>query len=80
MTRTAMRPIPRGKVSRTEALAFGLALAGSAVAVLALVINVEAAGLLAFAIFFYVAVYTMWLKRRRHRTSSSAAPPAPFRR
>jgi heme o synthase len=63
MNRTAMRPIPRGKVSRTEALAFGLALAGSAVAVLALVINAEAAGLLAFTIFFYVAVYTMWLKR-----------------
>jgi protoheme IX farnesyltransferase len=63
MNRTAMRPIPCGKISRTEALAFGLALAGSAVAVLALVINVEAAGLLAFTIFFYVAVYTMWLKR-----------------
>jgi heme o synthase len=63
MTRTAGRPIPRGKVSRTEALAFGLALAGSAVAVLALVINLTAAGLLAFAVFFYVAVYTMWLKR-----------------
>src|SRR5271163_780392 len=63
MARTARRPIPRGKVSRSEALAFGLALAGSAVAALALVINVEAAGLLAFTIFFYVAVYTMWLKR-----------------
>jgi crotonobetainyl-CoA:carnitine CoA-transferase CaiB-like acyl-CoA transferase len=55
MTRTARRPIPRGKVSRAEALAFGLALAGSAVVVLALALNVKAAGLLAFAIFFYVA-------------------------
>src|ERR1700691_639285 len=63
MNRTAMRPIPRGKVSRTEALAFGLALAGSSVVALALVANFEAAGLLAFTIFFYVAVYTMWLKR-----------------
>src|ERR1700691_3648564 len=63
MNRTEMRPIPRGKVSRTEALAFGLALAGSSVLALALVANVEAAGLLAFTIFFYVAVYTMWLKR-----------------
>jgi heme o synthase len=63
MTRTARRPIPRGKVSRAEALTFGLALAGSAVAVLALVVNLKAASLLAFAIFFYVAVYTMWLKR-----------------
>src|ERR1700728_895120 len=63
MTRTARRPIPRGKVSRAEALAFGLALAVSAVTVLALVINLKAAGLLAFTVFFYVAVYTMWLKR-----------------
>ena len=63
MNRTAMRSIPRGKVSRTEALAFGLVLAGSSVVALVLVANVEAAGLLAFAILFYVGVYTMWLKR-----------------
>jgi heme o synthase len=63
MKRTAKRPIPSGKVSRTEALVFGLALAGSSVVTLALVVNAEAAGLLAFAVFFYVAVYTMWLKR-----------------
>src|SRR5215216_6564447 len=58
MTRTARRPLPRGKISRAEALAFGLVLACSAVTVLALAVNVEAAALLAFAIFFYVAVYT----------------------
>ena len=46
-----------------EALAFGLALACSSVAVLALAANAKAAALLAFAIFFYVVVYTMWLKR-----------------
>jgi protoheme IX farnesyltransferase len=63
MARTAMRPIPHGAVSRAEALAFGLVLAGSAVAVLALALNGKAAVLLAFTIFFYVAVYTMWLKR-----------------
>src|SRR5215813_6247859 len=63
MTRTAGRPIPRGAVSRPEALAFGLILAGGAVAVLALALNVKAAALLAFTIFFYVVVYTMWLKR-----------------
>lgn len=63
INRTAMRSIPRGKVSRTEALAFGLVLAGSSVVALVLVANVEAAGLLAFAILFYVGVYTMWLKR-----------------
>jgi hypothetical protein len=48
MTRTARRPIPDGKVSRAEALGFGLALACSAVAVLALARNVTAAALLAF--------------------------------
>jgi protoheme IX farnesyltransferase len=63
MTRTARRPIPRNKVARAEALAFGLVLAAGAVAVLALAANVKAAALLAFTIFFYVVVYTMWLKR-----------------
>src|SRR6195256_6666742 len=63
MTRTAMRPIPGGTVSRVEALVFGLVVASGAVAVLALAANVTAAGLLAFAIFFYVVVYTIWLKR-----------------
>jgi protoheme IX farnesyltransferase len=63
MARTARRPIPRGEISRAEALVFGLALAGGAVAVLALSLNVKAAALLAFAIFFYVVVYTIWLKR-----------------
>src|SRR5437868_15317527 len=54
MTRTAMRPIPRGKVSRFEALVFGLGLGGVAVVVLALVTNLTAAVLLAGAILFYV--------------------------
>jgi heme o synthase len=63
MARTAGRPIPCGKISRAEALAFGLVLAGSAVAVLALAVNIKAAALLAFAIFFYIVVYTIWLKR-----------------
>jgi protoheme IX farnesyltransferase len=63
MTRTASRPIPRGSISPAEALALGLVLACSAVAALALTLNIHAAALLAFAIFFYIAVYTMWLKR-----------------
>src|SRR6185295_3475301 len=63
MTRTARRPIPRGKISRAEALVFGLLLAAVAVADLALATNAKAAALLAFTIFFYVVVYTMWLKR-----------------
>jgi len=63
MTRTARRPIPRGRISRREALAFGLLLSGGAVLVLGITANVAAAGLLAFTIFFYVVVYTLWLKR-----------------
>lgn len=63
MTRTARRPIPRGRISRREALAFGLFLSCGAVLVLGTTTNVAAAGLLAFAIFFYVVVYTLWLKR-----------------
>jgi protoheme IX farnesyltransferase len=64
MARTAMRPIPRGSITRREALAFGLVLAGSGVVVLGIAANVKAAGLLAFTIVFYVVVYTAWLKRR----------------
>src|SRR5205085_3983733 len=53
----------RGRVLPGEALAFGLTLAGGSVLVLGLLVNVLAAGLLAFTIFFYAVVYTMWLKR-----------------
>lgn len=63
MTRTAMRPIPSGRVTPGEALAFGLTLSVFSVAILGLAINWFAAGLLAFTIFFYAVVYTMWLKR-----------------
>jgi protoheme IX farnesyltransferase len=63
MTRTAMRPIARGKISRFEALVFGLVLGAFAVVVLALATNLAAAALLAGAILFYIVVYTAWLKR-----------------
>src|SRR3984885_12288454 len=63
MARTARRPIPRGAVSSAEALVFGVVLAVSAVAVLALALNVLAAALLTCAVVFYVVVYTIWLKR-----------------
>lgn len=63
MTRTRGRPIPAGRLGREEALAFGLFLSIMAVFTLGLVANWLAAGLLAFTIFFYVVVYTMWLKR-----------------
>jgi protoheme IX farnesyltransferase len=63
MTRTMRRPIPAGRVQPGEALAFGVMLAGFSVAVFGLLVNWLAAALLAFTIFFYVFVYTMWLKR-----------------
>jgi len=63
MTRTAKRPIPSGRVMPGEALAIGLALSGLSVMMLALFGNLLAAGLLAFTIFFYAVVYSMWLKR-----------------
>jgi protoheme IX farnesyltransferase len=80
MPRTARRPIPRRKVSRAEALVFGLTLAVVAVAVLGLTLNVTAAALLAFTIFFYVVVYTAWLKRRTPQNiviggAAGALPP-----
>ncbi|MDI1344448.1 MAG: heme o synthase [Pseudolabrys sp.] len=63
MTRTARRPLPMGRIQPGEALAFGLTLSAFAVVVLGLLVNVLSAALLAFTIFFYVVVYTMWLKR-----------------
>ncbi|MEJ8473519.1 heme o synthase [Roseibium algae] len=63
MSRTAKRPIPAGKVSRDEAFAFGITLSIGSVATLGLLVNWFAGAFLAFTIFFYVIVYTMWLKR-----------------
>ncbi|WP_065320932.1 heme o synthase [Tritonibacter mobilis] len=63
MKRTKSRPIPAGKVDKGEALSLGLALSGLSVIMLALATNVFAGAFLAFTIFFYVVVYTMWLKR-----------------
>ncbi len=63
MRRTRNRPVPAGTVRADEALALGMALSGIAVVMLGLATNWAAAGLLAFTIFFYVVIYTMWLKR-----------------
>ena len=63
MKRTEARPIPAGRIPRAEAAAFGGLLSVLAVALLALASNYLAAALLAFTIFFYVVVYSMWLKR-----------------
>src|SRR4029077_8331832 len=80
MARTAMRPIPSGRVSRSEALVFGLILGMCAILVLGTLLNMAAAALLAFTIFFYVVVYTMWLKRRTPQNiviggAAGALPP-----
>jgi heme o synthase len=80
MARTAMRPIPSGRVSRSEALVFGLMLGVCAVLCLGTFLNIAAAALLAFTIFFYVVVYTMWLKRRTPQNiviggAAGALPP-----
>ena len=63
MTRTARRPVPMGRVRPGEALAFGLTLGSFAVVTLGLLVSWVASALLAFTIFFYVVIYTMWLKR-----------------
>jgi len=63
MTRTRNRPIPAGKVIPEEALAFGIVISVLSVMLLSLASNLLAGGLLAFTIFFYAVVYTVWLKR-----------------
>src|SRR6202165_5429695 len=80
MSRTAMRPIPRGKISRFEALAFGLVLSVFGVVILALATNLTAAALLACTILFYIVVYTAWLKRTTRQNiviggAARALPP-----
>ena len=81
MARTATRPIPMGYVSREEALTFGWWLSVASVTIMGLFINLLAAGLLAFTIFFYVVVYTLWLKRSTAQNIvigglAGALPPA----
>ena len=63
MKRTRNRPIPSGRITGSEAFGFGMTLAGFAVIMLGLATNLFAAALLAFTIFFYVVIYSMWLKR-----------------
>ena len=64
MRRTRGRPIPAGRMPAETALAFGVTLAVFSVLLMFLATNAVAAGLLALSIFFYVFVYTVWLKRR----------------
>jgi protoheme IX farnesyltransferase len=81
MTRTRTRPIPAGRVDREEALMLGLILSGLSVLTMLLAAGPLAAGLLAFTIFFYAVVYTMWLKRSTPQNIvigglAGALPPA----
>lgn len=63
MHRTQKRPIPAGRIQPAEGLAFAIILSVLAVMVMGLAVNWMAAGILAFANFFYSVIYTMWLKR-----------------
>ena len=63
MKRTRGRPVPSGRVPAGEAMAIGLVLSCFSVVMLALATNALAGALLAFTIFFYAVIYSMWLKR-----------------
>lgn len=80
MSRTKNRPIPAGRVSADAAYAYGMTLSAGSVLLLGLVANWLAAGLLAFTIFYYVVVYSVWLKRRTPQNivvggAAGALPP-----
>lgn len=62
MARTSRRPLPAGRMDREAALHFGIALAAFSVGIMGVAVNWLSAGLLAFSIFFYSIVYTIWLK------------------
>ncbi len=63
MNRTKDRPIPAGRVNADEALSFAIVLSIFSVMIMGMALNWLAAGLLGFASVFYIAIYTMWLKR-----------------
>ena len=64
MTRTCLRPIPTGKINKEQALVFGILLTVFSVGALNYFSNFLSASLLLFTIFFYLFVYTIWLKRK----------------
>ena len=64
MRRTRNRPIPAGRIPPAAALGYGIVLASGAVLVMAIATNLAAAAVLALSVFFYVFIYTIWLKRR----------------
>jgi protoheme IX farnesyltransferase len=64
MKRTAGRPLPQGRIGRTAARDFGIALAVGSVLTMGLAVNLLAAGILALSVIYYAVVYTIWLKPR----------------
>ena len=80
MSRTCLRPIPTGKLTKNEALIFGIVSSFVSVVVLYFSSNLMAASLLALTILFYVFVYTIWLKRKTSQNiviggAAGALPP-----
>ena len=80
MSRTCLRPIPTGRLTRKEALTFGVISSFVSVGALYFFSNLMAASLLALTILFYVFVYTIWLKRKTPQNiviggAAGALPP-----
>ena len=80
MTRTCLRPIPTGKINRRQALIFGIVLSVVSVVALNYFTNFLSASLLLFTIFFYLFIYTIWLKRKTPQNiviggAAGALPP-----
>ena len=80
MTRTCLRPIPAGKLTRNQALIFGTLSSFFSVGALYMFSNLVAATTLAITIFFYVFIYTIWLKRKTPQNiviggAAGALPP-----
>ena len=80
MTRTCLRPIPRGSLKKNQALYFGIAMSILSVITLYYFTNLLSASLLLFTILFYVFVYTIWLKRKTPQNiviggAAGALPP-----
>ena len=80
MSRTCLRPIPSGKVTKEQALVFGIITSAISVITLYFFSNLLSATMLAFTILFYVFIYTIWLKRKTPQNiviggAAGALPP-----
>ncbi|MEO9624024.1 heme o synthase [Qipengyuania citrea] len=64
MKRTAARPLPAGRMNRTDARDFGVLIAAASVMIMGLALNWLSAAILAFSVFYYAVIYTVWLKPR----------------